>query len=614
MIIMNLKRNSYILLLLCIQFLLSAPLFAANDITVEAMVGQHEVFVGEPFAMQIRINGTNEAEEPDLSHLKFFTIQPRGEQDSSNSQGSYINGSWQYVTNLSYTFSYILTPQQAGRLTIAPIPINVDGKAYQTNPITILAKKPQETEDFKLRTFLSANRCYVGEPITMTTTWFVGKDVNNFEFQLPILANPNFDIIPYGRRSGNLDHNELKIPIGDDTLVAEKKQGELSGKEYLTVTFTHLLIPKKTGNFTLPQATVSCQITTGFRNSRQRRQFGGFDDFFSSGREAVYQTLVVPSNEPDLQVIPLPEKNKPKSFSGLVGEYSISVSAEPTEANIGDPITLSVSISGPNAAHAYLPDLTPFLPPSSFKIPKDIAPGEGNNDHVSFTQTIRVKNPLVKEIPAIELVYFDPEKASYQTAKSTPIPLIVHATKVVTAMDAEGNDPTIAQTRLEAAQKGLAFNFEGQDLLRDSKEQGIASTYIWLLLAVPPLLFTLFAVLSFFTKRKQRNPTLRRAKMAQNNFKKDLSKPSLSTQMLSRALKEYLGAKLIKNPGALTFLDVEPHLRTLGIDNETISQLADLLDRCEAFRYAGQVMSRDTIEDMKKKAIEVVRQLEPYFK
>ncbi len=600
-------------ILLSIQLFLAAPLFASTEITVESLAERQEVFVGEPFAFVIRINGTNTAEEPDLSHLQNFKIQPRGGQGNSSTQVSNVNGSWQRVTSLTYTFTYVLTPQQAGRLPIPPISIKVDGKPYQTDPLTIVAKKPQETDDFKLRTFLSSSKCYVGEPVTMTTTWFVGKDVNNFDFNVPILSDPRFDVIPSSQGAGSSAQNTIKIPVGDDTLLAEKKQGELGGKEFLTVTFNHLLVPKKAGQFSLPQATVSCQVTTGYRNRRRRSPFGGFDDFFNSGREPVLQTLVVPANEPNLSVSPLPVKNKPMDFSGLVGNYAISAVAAPTEVNIGDPITLIVTIAGPNAANASLPALSTFLPPSSFKIPEEIAPEEVHGASRQFTQTIRVKAAKVHEIPAIELIYFDTKKGSYQTSKSAPIPLIVHATKVVTAMDAEGTDPATGQTKLEAAQKGLAFNFAEQELLIDQRAQSTGQGKWWLLIASPPLLFSLLAGFTYFLRRKNRNPDKRRSKMAAGQFNKTVSGEPLPAGMLSGALNEYLGAKLVRNPGSLTFQDVEPDLRTIGVDDETLMGLADLLEQCETSQFAGLGIASDASEEMKKKARQIIEKLESYF-
>ena len=56
--------------------------------------------------------------------------------------------------------------------------------------------------------------------------------------------------------------------------------------------------------------------------------------------------LVVPSNELNLEVLPLPEP-RPPSFTGLVGAYSIETAAAPTEVNVGDPITLTIRIRGP---------------------------------------------------------------------------------------------------------------------------------------------------------------------------------------------------------------------------------------------------------------------------
>lgn len=591
------------------------PLSAAADISVDLLLDRQEVTVGESLAMQLRINGANSAAAPDLSQLADFHVQERGGQSTSSTSVTNMNGKWQRVTQLGYIFSYTLTPKRAGALTIPPVDVKVDGKSHQTKPVTLIARQPEETEDLKLRLFLSSNNCYVGEPVTMTVTWFVGKDVNGFEFQLPILDDPRFALAPLPAQSGGSSQEEIKIPLGKESVIGVKGKGEIQGREFLTVTFHFLLLAKEAGAFTLPQATVACQTLSSLRSPARRSPFGGFDDFFSSGREAVYRTQIVPSNEPALTVAALPEKDKPADFSGLVGHYSIAASASPQEMNLGDPITLTLTISGPFAQGAKLPDLSGFLPPAAFKVPEDIAPGELGENRKIFTQTIRVKDTAITEIPTIVMSYFDPEQNSYQTAQTAPIPLTVRATRIVTATDAEGRDAGVSQQELKAAEKGLACNYEGEDVLIDQREQ-LSSGTGWriLLIAGPPALFLLTALLSLARKRRTNDSVSRQARVALGRLERRLASPSLSPDDLAASLKEYLETRLHKSVGALTFLDVEPGLLVLGVDEATRAELKDLLALHEAWRYAGQGSSIQDIGQVTEKTLLLARKLEPWFR
>lgn len=600
-----------------IPLLFAATPSAASDISVEIAVERQQVSVGEPISMQIRVSGADSAEEPDLSKLTSFHIQPKGGQGTSSTQVTNVNGQWQRVTHLGYIFTYTISAKEAGRLSIPPVSVTVEGKTYSTKPLTIVAEKPEETDDFKLRIFLSSKKIFVGEPITMTTTWFVGKDVRNFDFQLPILDDPRFELIPQ-KKEGSSPQDEIQIQAGTTSLIGVKGRGELNGKDFLTVTFHHLLIAKEPGTFTIPQATVACQVLSGYRESRRGspfRGFGSFDDFFSNGREAVYRTLVIPANQPQLNVLPLPEENRPADFSGLVGPYSISAEAKPTEVNVGDPITLTLSIAGPFVQQAKLPDLLPYLAETAFKIPEETAAGEVEGKKKSFTLTIRAKDKDIKEIPPVSLVYFDPESAQYRTATSKAIPLTVHATRVVTAEDAEGAVSGQNQkNRLEEAAKGLAFNYEGEDVLLGTAPQASpASGFFLLLLAGPPLVFMLALAASFYKKRLVRGSGQRQAKKALSTLHREFSNTPLTTAALSTAFKKYLGTRLLKNPATLTFLDLEHPLRSRMVDESILQELNNVLEFFEAWRFGGQDPDNENIGQLKERCLQLARQLESHL-
>jgi hypothetical protein len=605
------------LILISLQLLVAASVpAAAPDISVEIVLDRQDAAIGEPLAMQIRVNGASEASAPDLSQLVDFHVQERGGQGTSSTSVTNVNGKWERIAQLAYFFNYTITPRRAGRLTIPALTVGVAGNTYQTEPVTITVSQPEETDELKLRIFLSTAKCYAGEPVTMTVTWFVGMDVNGFEFQLPVVDDPRFELVPLDYRAGGPGQDEIKIPIGNDAVVAVKGRGELAGREFLTVTFQYLLLPREAGTFTLPQATVACQTVSASRQPPRRAPpggFGSFDDFFGNNGQPVYRTQVVPSNTPELTVLPLPEQDRPADFSGLVGDYAIQADAAPREVNIGDPVTLTVTVSGPCASKAALPDLARFLPASSFKIPEEIAAGDMADNRKIFTQTIRVKDTSVTAIPPIELAYFDPASKIYRLASTEPIPLMVHAARVVTATDAEGKAAAVAQKELEAAAKGLASNYDGEEALIDQRAASYRLDRWLLLFALPPLLFSLIAFIRFIKKRRENGSGRRRVKLALAQLERQLADSSLSPEGLSSSLKDYLAVKLDKKAGALTFHDVEPALLERGVDAALVAEVEELLTRFEAWRYAGQTGAGPDIERIRAKTLAVARRLEGYF-
>lgn len=611
---------------LLVPVLLSAPVALCQTATsqqlrAQALVDKQQAFVGEPITLQIRIEGSDSPQRPDLGAIAGFTVQDLGGQQNSSESVTIINGRMTRVVSRGYIFSYRLTPTKAGNLTIPSVAVAANGATLRTRPVSIRAVPPTETEDFKLRISLSESKAYVGQPVTMTVTWYVGKDVRDFSFNLPVIQDARFDIADLKARGA--PDNLLRIPLVGQQAVAEKGRGTLDGKEYLTVRFRKALIPKQAGRLTLPQASVSGRALQGYQQNRRRSVFDDpfGNDPFGFGRRAVYENFVVPSNRPVLQVEELPRAGRPADFSGLVGRYKIAVQATPTEMNVGDPITLTLRISGPS----YLDNVE--LPPlenqaalaRDFKIPQEMAAGVVEGGAKSFTQTIRPNHSDVREIPPVELSYFDPETGRYATAATAAIPLTVKGTRILTARDAEGLPGAGAiQSGIESREGGIGHNYEGPDVLVDQAfgPNAWLRSPAWLVaLGVPPLVY--FGLLGFvlFVRWKEADPAARRARRAFRQLSKDLGslKAGNTDEYYSavlEALRRYLGGKLALPAGAVTFADVRPSLEQRGVDEETIRTLGQLFERCEAGRYAGVAFGDQEPSALAQTAREIARKLE----
>ena len=607
----------------------------AQQFSVQAAIEKNQVFVGESFVFQIQIEGSDSPEKPDVSAISDFTIQELGGQQNSSQSMTIINGQVNQVVKRGYIFSYRLTPKREGRLSIPSISVSADGKSMATRPIAIQATPPSETNDFKLRMSLSERKAYVGQPVTLTTTWYVGKDVREFSFNVPALDDDRFDV---AGSDPVVDQNRrdryVAIPLGDSQIIGEKGKGSLEGKEYVTVRFSRTLIPKRAGNIALPTATVTCQTLKGYSQNRGRRSNDFFgSDFFGMGRRAVYETAVVPSNSPALQVLKLPTTGRPAGFSGLVGKYKIAAEATPSEMNVGDPITLTVKISGP----PYLGNVR--LPPLAtqsnlnrdFKIPQERAPGTLKSGGMVFTQTIRARHSEIDRIPPIELTYFDPASGQYQRAGTEAIPITVASAKIVTARDAEGIAISgSVQTELESLEGGIAANYEDFDALQVQAWGPVAWLHsaAWAsLIFLPPLTYAGLLAFVVFSRRRDSDPAQRLARQAFRALSKDLKAidvkgmdtvPSVDAAeqdaALLQALRQYLGNRVGLAPGALTFADVEQRLTERGVDRGLIQILNNLFERCEAGRYAGGTLGGQTGTETARQIRDAAEKLEQSLK
>ena len=592
----------------------------AQTFTAEAAVEKLQVYVGEPFVFQIQVQGTETPEEPTLSGLSGFNVQQLGGQQNSSQSVTIVNGRMNRTVSKGYVFNYRLTPQQAGALTIPAIAVTAEGKTVRTRPVTVRVQEPSENEDFKLRVSLSETEAYVGQPVTMTVTWYIGGNVRDFAFNLPVLGDDRFDVIALDPAVPPQSKDYLRLALGDQQAIAKKDTGELNGRSYTTVRFQKVLIPKQAGSIALPQATVSCQAT-GLRARRRSLLDEFFSDPIGMGSSGA-ETIVAPANPVSLKVNNLPAAGRPAQFNGLIGRYSIKAEAAPTDMNVGDPITLSLRVSGPSyLANVELPPLQEQASLArDFRIPQDRAPGAVQGGAKVFTQTLRATHPGVTQIPPIELSYFNPDSRAYETATTNPIPITVKGAKIITARDAEGVETGgVIQTEIETQQGGIGANYEGFDALQ-SQTQGMAAwlrSPLWsAFIFLPPL--TYFGLLAFlFTQRRQRDPAIRKAQRAHRDLRKTLDElPKTASSgdqqdaALLDALRRYFGDRLGLPPGALTYADVRKELENRNVGGEVLHDLKAVFERCEAGRYAGGELAGQDLAGTSRRIIEVAEKLE----
>jgi hypothetical protein len=594
---------------------------SAQQITVRASVESENVSLGESFVYQIEIDGSDDVAQPDLSVLAAdFAVEFLGGTNNSSTSISIINGRMAKEVHKGYVFQYRLTPRKKGAIVIPAVPVSVKGQSYMSNPIKLGVNQPVETQDFKLKISLSRSTCYVGEPVVLTVTWYIGRDVENFRFTMPVLESSDFSV---ESPEVKIDKSKqyYRIPIGNTEAVAVKGTGNLEGRDFATISFTKALIPKRAGSFTIPQVTVECAaVSGGLRGNDFFNDF--FSDRFFGGRRGAAQRYVVPSNALAINVKDLPQAGKPPGFSGLVGAFKLVADASPKDVSVGDPITLRIVLTGPDYLGSIdLPPLQNQEPLSTyFKIPDERADGKIVDRSKVFTQTIRAKSEGVKEIPPISLSYFNTRTGTYETTASAPIPITVHPTRVVTAVDAEGAAPGPMGSPLESWKEGIAYNYEGPAML-EPRQFGLGSALrnpLWLAVLIVPLAAYIGLVSAMAARnRREANVESRKARGAFGRLKRELDavrKEGAGGAVLSEAvlaaMREYLGDKLSMPGATLTAVDVEKILAEKGAPPETVAAMKDFLGLCEAGAYAGDNSAAADRDGFMRRAREAAESLE----
>jgi hypothetical protein len=180
---------------------------------------------------------------------------------------------------------------------------------------------------------------------------------------------------------------------------------------------------------------------TGFIPEARRRRGGGlrgggldpFDDpFFDGFLGAARAPSKIPLTSGALPVAvrELPQEGRPADFSGGIGRFSVSAKASPTKVSVGDPITMTVTVSGEGSFDRL--DLPPLERSADWKTYDQSTKVETTNDvrqvaRKTFEQAIVPEHDGIDAIPARRLSYFDPERARYVSVSTQPIKLEVAA-------------------------------------------------------------------------------------------------------------------------------------------------------------------------------------------
>jgi hypothetical protein len=626
------KPRHYIHIILLGLALLLAGLqvvcFAAETITVQALAEKQEVTVGESFLLQIKIDGDDSPAEPDLSSLQEFTVEPKGGGQNNRESITIINGKINRVSEHGYVFQYLLTPKSDGIVTIPAIQITAGGKTLLTEPIPIRVIKPVVSDEFMLRVSFSETEPYVGQPIILTVKWYVNRNIAEFKFDLPFLEDQRFTFADLPADSNYQGQDAISLNLPGGTVIARKGQEG----QHTTVTLRKVLIPREPGEFNLGRGAVSSKIITGYQQKRPGQPFGDFfnrdlfDNMFGR-RQAVYQQLVTESNDLKLKVLPLPAENRPAAFTGLVGQYSIAAEANPTEVNVGDPITLNIMVTGAEFMdNVVLPHLG-TLPGirDNFKVPEEMGPGEIDGRVKVFTQTIRAKHANVKEIPSIDLNYYNPETRQYESTGTKAISLQVNATKIVTARDAEGISPGMSKKEIASLNKGIAHNYVGEEIL-ENQDVEVASWFSspigLILIMFPPGAYLLVLVPVFFKRKRLQDAETLQARKAFSEFSKEVAKLQKEIYQselqriisgLVEAMRIYLSKRLLLPPGALVYKELADRLQQCGVDSALLAELQKILDLCEAYRYGAidrEGSGRENLQEMLVASLELFKKIE----
>jgi hypothetical protein len=596
---MNRMKTYSKLISLWLLVLVLLPSFTAkaDDVNLTASAPK-VVRVGEQFRLTYTINRNGDRITPPA--LNGFALLSGPNRSTSTSIQSVNGRMTQSVTN---SFTYILMAEKEGKFTIPAAKVKVKGKVYSSNPVQIevvkgnapKAKASQKGGSNPVQNasgdkmFAAVNvsdkEVYLGESLTAEVKIYTKTSISGLDdLKLPSFSGFWSQEIPTPQQI-SLQRENVNGDIYETGLI--KKQ---------------LLFPQRSGEIIIEPVEITLL-------TRQRmRSNNPFDDFFGGSYRTVPQKLK--SKPVKIKVKPLPA-NKPASFAGGVGQFTMNASIDNNSLKVNDAITLKITISGSGNLKLIKPLNVNFPPDFEVYDPKtstNVKTANGvSSGSVTFEYLIIPRHGGDFRIAPIEFSYFDLRTKNYKTSRSEAFE--IHVEKGDGEQNA-GSGVVTGYTKEDIKYIGKDIRYLKNNIeLKKRQSYFFGSKMFLLAYAVPFVLFLLIIIVRRSQIKQQANQAKLKNRKAGRVSQKRLKIAAKSMAKgereqfydeILKAIWGYLSDKLSIPVAELSKDNVSDILGDRKVSEEPVQALMDLLAECEFARYAPASVSGEMSETYKK--------------
>lgn len=419
---------------LIIALLLLPGTAAISQVIFRTIIPRQPIVAGESFPVQyvLEAEGKDDGFTPPL----FNGLQVVSGPDIYAGQTLGIDGPIA-LKNIVYT----LVATRAGWITIHGASALRNGKTIRSNDVLIEVISKQEMhertkgesegnseyilkpgedpyqkmkDNLYLRVSVDRNQCFIGQPVLATF-----KLYSRLESRSDIVKNPGF----YGFTVHDI------LNLNDKHSVTEV----INGKAFDVHTVRMVqLYPLQAGDFVIDPMEVVNQVefsrSVVNKKTEQKIIEGVFErNPAKSAFNTVSYENSISTKPVSIRVKPFPEKNKPTSFNGATGNFSISASFDRDTYNVNEQGTLVVTFDGQgnfvqlDAPRINWPEgIEGFAPLIQDSLDKSFSPLKGSRTF-RFPFVASKKGSFT--IPAISLTFFNPDTNLYRTVATTPLHL-----------------------------------------------------------------------------------------------------------------------------------------------------------------------------------------------
>jgi hypothetical protein len=576
--------------------------------SVTAVLSDAQAQVGEMVQLEIKVNGANSANVPETISVDGLEIHQTG----TSRQFEMHN----FDVTSSVTYNYTVLPTKAGTFKIPPQTIRVGNDSLKTPELVLnVAQSSNKSAGPSGSSSNSSQsgQAAVGSKVAFAELVVAKKDAYVGEM-VPVEIKLAFDT----RARGRLQEGPELTGQGFTTQKLQQPRENLEnigGRTYQVLTFKTAIAAARPGKFEIGPVTAKAMVVLPRRpsttpRSRPRTPFDLFnlddpfsDPFFSDPFGAMGERTELPisSESATLNVKPLPP-NAPANFSGAVGNFTMAVDAKPKTVQVGDPITVTSTITGRgNFDRMNGPALEDergwhkYPPSSKFKQDDDV----GISGEKTF-EMVLAPNEKKTAVPPLVFAYFDPAKENYVTLRSDAIPITVEggAAPVPSAAATPNAPATSAAPVTTPAAATSAPTVKPVDILYQLNELGRARSFallyarpiFWIGQLVPLVLLLGFVGWKIRQRKIGNRDAQRVAALQQESAEllRKLRRSEISPQEYfsdaSRVVRVKTALAKNINPNAV---DVETAAAAFHLREDERAQLRTIFDRSDELRFGG---------------------------
>jgi len=501
-----------------------------------------------------------------------------------------------FVNGKSYNrqaWTYELEAGPPGTYTIASALAQTANQTLRTQPLVVRVGKAKPVRTKKPAPG-SDDRLFLSAELDRETAW-VGQQVLYRVKLYTQVGVSEYDILELPQPEGIFTRERRRF----DTRVQYET---IRGKKYaVRILYEMALFPQQAGTLPIGPA----HIRLGVEPS------GG-------GLRALLGSVPMLMQTPPvaLTVNPLPEP-APANFSGGVGTYSWTVTADKTTLTTDDALTLTATIEGNGDPRRFsnprfdMPEGLEGFEPKAIEL-EEYETGEQFVHAGKLEYVVLPKEPGTYTVQP-ELVVFDPDSNAYRTLRTgQPIQLAVTP------------GPNYGKTVPVDSIKSPIPARPALDGIWQQAAQWLLPLALW---GVPVGVLVALAVWLFRRKRKRNTPesmailASERPKPNLRNLRNRLQEvqrliqqndPKLFYHELLKAVQNYVAVRIDTEPTMLTEQLMREKFAERGVPQPTIEALGRVWQACEKSVFAGQA-SASEMHPTWDLADAALRQLDDFF-